>query len=72
MNGVAGKDSFGNSFGLPHSIPMGDASEVVLMGYNDGLTSGIRSSERFEKKCCLLSFSCACKHAEIGTNISLI
>jgi hypothetical protein len=41
MHGVAGQDPLGNHVGLPHSIPMGVASEVVLVGYNDGLPFGI-------------------------------
>ena len=38
MNGVAGQDPSGNHVGLLHSMPMGVASEVVPVGYNDYLS----------------------------------
>eukprot|EP00957_Ditylum_brightwellii_P085491 6502429-Ditylum_brightwellii.AAC.1 len=37
MNCVARRDLLRNHFGLPCSIPVNDASEVVLAGFNDGL-----------------------------------
>ena len=37
MHGVAGRDPLGNHVGLPRIILMGCASEVVSVGYNDGL-----------------------------------
>ena len=37
MHGVAGQDPLGNHVGLLCSVPMGGASEVVPVGYNDGL-----------------------------------
>ena len=50
MHGVAGQDPLGNHVGLPLSMPMGGASEVVPAGYNDSSPSGVisrgRSSER--------------------------
>ena len=36
MNGVTGWDSLGIHVGLPLSMPMVVASEVVPVGYNDG------------------------------------
>eukprot|EP00957_Ditylum_brightwellii_P155456 11833206-Ditylum_brightwellii.AAC.1 len=41
MHSVAGQDPLGNHIGLPRSIPVGDASDVVPVGYNDGLPFGI-------------------------------
>eukprot|EP00957_Ditylum_brightwellii_P031180 2362807-Ditylum_brightwellii.AAC.1 len=41
MNDVAGWNPLGNHVSLPHSIPAGGASEVVPMGYSDGLSFGM-------------------------------
>eukprot|EP00957_Ditylum_brightwellii_P022760 1716521-Ditylum_brightwellii.AAC.1 len=46
MHRVAGQDPLGNHVGLPSNIPVGVASEVVPLGYNDGLPFGIIAGSR--------------------------
>eukprot|EP00957_Ditylum_brightwellii_P107266 8184709-Ditylum_brightwellii.AAC.1 len=41
IHGVTGQDPLENHVGLPCSIPMGSALEVVLSGHSDGLPFGV-------------------------------
>eukprot|EP00957_Ditylum_brightwellii_P175211 13339464-Ditylum_brightwellii.AAC.1 len=44
MNDVAGWDPLGNHVDLPHSAPVGGASDVVPTGYNDGGNAVLNAS----------------------------
>eukprot|EP00957_Ditylum_brightwellii_P002124 163715-Ditylum_brightwellii.AAC.1 len=46
IHSVSGWDPLGNHVGLPLSMPMGSASEVVPTGYNDGSPCGVTSGGR--------------------------